>query len=248
MITKLIYYRHNNKGECAAFARTNTPFHDLTLVLDGEMEYTVDGKTCTLTADDAVYMPPESVSKRKRTETADYVSFNFTTDEPLPFPNFLKKCVGRIAQSIIHVFDSIYAQTINLSDPRFLPLFECLLLQIKMEYSIREEKPISNKIKQFVKNNLDKKITLEDISNVVFLSPNYCDRIFKQETGCSIVDYIIDKRIQYAQNLLWDLSLKLTTIAAKVGYPDYGYFCRIFKKRVGYTPLQYRKQLHSSIF
>jgi len=238
----IVYYRHNNKGICTEIFPEHFQYHDLTFVLSGEMEYAVDGKTYLLHTGDVIYIPVGQTRARKATLGVDYVSFNFSVEEKLPFPTLLKGCVEEVSLTLIHAFDGIFARTFNLSDTRFTCIFECLIKQLAVEFSVKEENPVSNKIKQYVKYHLSEKITLEDIAKDVFLSPNYCDHIFKKETGRSIVDYILEKRVEYAKNLLWDHSIKLVQVAKTVGYTDYGYFCRIFKKRTGYSPLQYRKQ------
>ena len=66
-------------------------------------------------------------------------------------------------------------------------------------------------------------------------------RDFKKEMGKSIINYLIDVRISEARNLISGSALPLSAISEKVGFEDYNYFSRIFKKRVGYTPRQYRR-------
>jgi AraC-like DNA-binding protein len=243
MITNLIYYRHNHTQPCGEIPRARCAYHELTLVLKGEITYAVDDEFFTLYAGDVIYIPTDHVRyRRKATENTDYVSFNFLASEPI-FPTFhLKGCVEDVCFSLIHAIDCVFSRTINLTDPRFSSLFESLLLQLKAELTAQTENRVSLMVKQYVKTHLAEKISLDELSKIVFLSPNYCDRIFKKETGQSIGDYILDKRVEYAKNLLWDLALPLATVAKTVGFSDYGYFCRIFKKRTGYSPLQFRKQ------
>lgn len=242
MITRLLYYRHNRTQPCMEIERQPIHYHELTLVFQGELRYIVNGEEIRLRAGDAVYIPTGKMRTRMPAEGVDYVSFNFISQE-ICLPVFhLQNCVEEAVISLVQAIDCIFSRTINLSDPRFCSLLESLILQLKAEYNANSENRISKTVKHYVKNHLAEKITLEDLSKQVFLSPNYCDRIFKQETGVSIVDYILEKRIEYAKNLLWDLSIKLTLVAKTVGFYDYAYFCRIFKKRTGFTPLQYRKR------
>ena len=242
MITELIYYRHNHTQPCAEIAPHKILYHELTLVLNGELEYGVNGEKILLRAGDAVYIPPEQMRNRKPAEGVDYVSFNFSAQKAC-FPVFyLQNCAEEVVRTLVRALDCIFLRTINLQDPRFSSIVESLILQLQAEYSASTEHRVSKAVKQYIKTHLSEKITLEDLGKQVFLSPNYCERIFKQETGSSIVDYILEKRIEYAKNLLWDQSIKLSLVAKTVGCHDYGYFCRIFKKRTGYSPLQYRKQ------
>jgi two-component system response regulator YesN len=65
--------------------------------------------------------------------------------------------------------------------------------------------------------------------------------VFKQETGLSITAYVIKKRIEKAKQLLIERVLTLPEVAERVGFSDYNYFSRVFKKEVGVSPINYRK-------
>ena len=88
-----------------------------------------------------------------------------------------------------------------------------------------------------------KRITLEDIGKLTFFSPIYCDTVFKKDTGRSIIDHLIERRIDEAKKLLSSPDLSLSKISELCGFADYNYFCRVFKKRVGVTPGAYRKTM-----
>ena len=57
----------------------------------------------------------------------------------------------------------------------------------------------------------------------------------------SIIEYVLKERIAMAKSLLMEGSLPLTKISEMVGFSDYNYFSRTFKKQTGYTPLAYKK-------
>jgi two-component system response regulator YesN len=65
--------------------------------------------------------------------------------------------------------------------------------------------------------------------------------------GRSIVDYIIEKRVEEAKKLILLDTMSLRIISDTVGFSDYNYFARTFKKRSGYTPLEYKKKFTSKI-
>ena len=97
-------------------------------------------------------------------------------------------------------------------------------------------------IDQYIEQNLGEKITVEDICKHFRISRHLLYATFENESGDSIQEYIIKKRLRKAQHLLASTNLSVGQISAKVGYTEYNYFFRIFKERVGVTPLQYRKQ------
>ena len=67
--------------------------------------------------------------------------------------------------------------------------------------------------------------------------------LLKEELGMPFSEYITSKRIQRAKELLDDESLSVDAIAREVGYKDYFYFTKVFKKAVGISPSKYRKNL-----
>lgn len=68
----------------------------------------------------------------------------------------------------------------------------------------------------------------------------YCDTVFKKETGFSIIEYFNKLKIEEAKKLIVERADSLTEIALKLGFEDYNYFSRLFKKHTGYSPKQYQ--------
>ena len=97
------------------------------------------------------------------------------------------------------------------------------------------------KITDYVSSNYSKTITLESLSEIVELSPNYISTLFYKETGTNFKDYLISVRIDKAKELLKTTQLKIYQIAHSVGYEDARYFGDIFFRIVGCLPSQYRK-------
>jgi len=81
---------------------------------------------------------------------------------------------------------------------------------------------------------------------MVYLSPPYLSRIFKQETGTPFNTYLNEVRVHKAKELLRHEEMKLIDIAEAVGFEDQSYFTKVFKKIVGLTPLHYRAQLKNT--
>lgn len=98
-------------------------------------------------------------------------------------------------------------------------------------------------VKQFVQENYASEISLEVLSKVTYLHPNYLSKIFKRETGENISDYILSYRIEQAKRLLMDPGLKIYEVAERSGFHTSKYFAALFKAEVGVTPSQYRDSL-----
>ena len=120
-------------------------------------------------------------------------------------------------------------------------LLSCILLIMKDRVRQTEYSPLTLKIMQYLQSNFSERITLDDIGRLTFFSPNYCENVFKRETGRSVIDYLLQIRMEAAKRLLSEGSLSLGAVAETVGFDDYNYFSRVFKKRTGYTPTEYKK-------
>lgn len=93
-----------------------------------------------------------------------------------------------------------------------------------------------DKIIEHLQNNYCQSINLQDLSMMVFLSPNYISRLFKKFTGLTLTDYIQNKRIEETCRLLKESDKKILTISEEVGYKDLKYFQQVFKNITGTTP------------
>ena len=80
----------------------------------------------------------------------------------------------------------------------------------------------------------------EHLSEMFYFAPDYITKIFKKETGMSFKNYIIEKRLDLARKLLQKTDDSIRDISLKVGYDNYSYFTRLFKKSFGVTPVEFR--------
>lgn len=100
-------------------------------------------------------------------------------------------------------------------------------------------------VKRWICANYNQHAELSALASMVYLTPSYLSKLFKQETGLTLTEFITDVRIKKAKQLLRSASnMKVHSIGAEVGYPDPAYFNKIFKRIVGVTPNEYKKMLH----
>ncbi|UOQ50472.1 AraC family transcriptional regulator [Gracilibacillus caseinilyticus] len=98
----------------------------------------------------------------------------------------------------------------------------------------------SERIMQWVEAHYMEPFDLERLSNELHLSKSYVSRIFKQETGSSLTEYLTIRRIKEACQLLQMTHQSIELIGESVGFGSVSYFIQIFKKMIGTTPHQYR--------
>lgn len=113
---------------------------------------------------------------------------------------------------------------------------DCCLEQKQVQYS----KPIRMS-KQYVMAHTGEAVTLEEVSEYVNMSPNYFSKLFKEKTGISFPNYVLNCKIEKSKELLRDTFMSISEISSTVGYSDVRYFSRLFAKNVGIKPSEYRK-------
>lgn len=94
---------------------------------------------------------------------------------------------------------------------------------------------------EYINENFDKKIILDDMANMCFITPGYFSKIFYKETGEKFSDYLTRLKIEKAKELLKTTNKTIQEIAIEVGFNDAGYFTRRFKSYEGIAPGHYRK-------
>lgn len=104
----------------------------------------------------------------------------------------------------------------------------------------REDK--IERVKRFVERNFQKKVTLKDAAQAVFLSPKYLSRIFKEQTRMGFNDYKLRFVLMRAKELLSKTGFTINQISDQMGYQNAESFIRIFEKLTGMTPTGYRTQ------
>lgn len=102
------------------------------------------------------------------------------------------------------------------------------------------EKNITMALK-YINSNLEKSLTLENVSQRIYLSPSYLSRIFKNYFNDNFINYINLQKIALAQEKLIFSNTPINKLAHQVGFSQTSYFTKIFKQKVGMTPSKYRK-------
>jgi len=107
----------------------------------------------------------------------------------------------------------------------------------KKKYSV----PITTCI-HFIENQLYGDITLDQLSELCHLSPNYLSSLFKKEVGISISECIQHQKIEEAKKLLTFTNYPILDIGSLLNFTDQSYFIKVFKKFTGITPKQFRNK------
>lgn len=99
------------------------------------------------------------------------------------------------------------------------------------------------KARQYVRDNVDKHIMLQDVADHVCISPGYLSALFKKQYNQNLVDYINEVKTQRACELIREGRYRIYEISYMLSFENAYYFTRVFKRHTGMTPTEYQKQL-----
>ncbi|HEY8207264.1 MAG TPA: AraC family transcriptional regulator [Myxococcaceae bacterium] len=102
-------------------------------------------------------------------------------------------------------------------------------------------RPLLAQVFQLIESRYHRPISLQDVAKEVGRSPAHLTTLVKRQTGRSVLEWIIERRMAEARRLLVETELEVGEIGQKVSYLDPGYFIRQFRRANGVTPLQWRR-------
>ncbi len=189
----------------------------------------------------------------------DREQFNLLLDrlcEQCKTQNLFVDQISAIYNQIVSVFYKYYSSSAGIGDLEHLSYdqivrscssVEQLFDRMKsfIEQLTPEEVQISNeqvkKIIDYIDVSYTEDIMLSTLSKEFNISLGYLSALIKKGTGTTYTEYVVNKRLSLAKELLHDSSLSIQDIVQRIGYKDYFHFNKLFKKHYGITPSKYRK-------
>lgn len=142
-----------------------------------------------------------------------------------------------------------FEREITLQDTDYWPcrsrscLMEILSLVLNSGSKQEEdsERKLISEVRSYLISHMDEKITISDLTREFHKNRTDLSRIFLEETGQTIMEYLKEQRIEFAAALVRGTGLPFTVIMERVGFSQYAYFSRSFKEYTGMSPSVYRK-------
>ncbi|HZG85422.1 AraC family transcriptional regulator [Paenibacillus sp.] len=117
------------------------------------------------------------------------------------------------------------------------------LMKATTQYSVKRYSPIVKIAIEYIHNNKFRKIYPKDVSRAVKVNRSYLSKIFSEQVGRTITDYIHRTKMELAIELMQSNLYRYNEIAEMLGYSSYPYFSKVFKKMYSKPPHAYMEQL-----
>ena len=265
-----LMYAGKHKVLKAPGYHSHTEWTELTVVLSGKACYRVKDETFMLEAGDILICNPgvmhQNILRPDEQPSVQFFSgftdFHFKGYEPNQFPTKTDNGVLHLSveskREVQRLCYEIQAER-EAGKPGMYFVLKAYLVQILMlivRETIEYPRNTSNgynfetygksyavkRIINYMSENFEKKISLDQIAHNMYLSPVYVSKIFKEETGESPINYLIKIRLEKAKSILErGEGGSIKSIANEVGYDDVYHFSKLFKKYYGVSPLNYKK-------
>lgn len=105
-----------------------------------------------------------------------------------------------------------------------------------------ESSPAVERTREYIHRHYMEELTLDRLAETAGISEYHLSRLFKRETGKTVVSYITDERLRIARELLAEGSLSVKEVSARSGFGDPSYFSRVFLRREGVSPTDFRRR------
>lgn len=155
------------------------------------------------------------------------------------------KKVYEIFSSIVEEFasDNLYARTLadSMASYFIIKLLRLLEGKIEIVHDVNINRQVDY-IKSYIDSNYSTDIKLEELSSLAYMNKFHLISEFKQAYRVTPIEYLILKRVEVSKGLLISTNHSMETIAHIVGFNSQSYFNQVFRKKVGFTPSQFRKK------
>ena len=242
-------------------------YHELYYIAEGRCSVFIGQRTYRLQTGDFALIPAGTLHKTDFTSHGQNTKYviSFSVDTARKIDAFLEAEISGTGIQAGKIKAPVQRQeAILLMVNRMLYEYEnrpplgislCLALLAELLISLQRyregekendgnEDPIHGRMRDvaaYLCEHAGEQITLTEVADHFALSPSHLSRIFHQETGFGIREYLIHYRIRQACDLLLNSGLTITQIADRCGFSDSNYFGDAFKKATGLSPREYRK-------
>ncbi len=207
---------------------------------EGKITCSYEGKTCAINPNHIVFLPKTESCIMRVDETGVFVLINFLCDEivcdtivSVPIKN-VEPYLADFKK--FEMFFQIKEKRLEIMSV-FYKMMQRISAEMSNSYGI-----LQSALKHLEENLFRVDLSIAELAGQCNMSEVYFRKLFLAQTGTSPKQYILDARIERAKQLLSDGVLKVGAVADKCGFANQYNFSRVFRKKTGLTPTEYRKQ------
>ena len=247
--------REGNRNEGRIFENHCHPEYELIAVLEGNVSVVIEGRKSTLRHGEAAIIPPLCYHSIYTDGKGDYKRVTaLFAEELIPremAEDFLAKTRSSLVishRSLSPILSSLHETMLEGEIAKYESLIESCIVQILYLHTYRtsrscegETHPRVKLITEYIDSHITEKITLDDISQELFVSKSTLCHIFRDEMKISVKQYIIQKKLSYAARLIGE-GASTASAASAIGYENYANFYKVYKKTFGSSPRSIRSK------
>lgn len=242
-------------------------FLEISIVLEGQANYTIEEQEFQLNAGQIMlFNPGTHHGEEQRTGTYSHqlhigltnISLDGLKRNHLP----TKKAILNLGEYQWEFLDKAWRPVKEYSEeqPEFQLMVKALIIEmlvlilrslekvqdntvtLALSKNAKRKQYLVNHAIYYLENHHTQEITLEQLADTLYVSPTYLSKVFKESTGMSPINYLIQVRLKHAKELLANEQLTIREISQAVGYQDAYHFSKLFKKYYGVSPSQLAKK------
>jgi len=228
-------------------------FYEIYFLLKGNRTIFLGEKSFPVSAGSVLLIPPHTLHKTMGNAPSErvniYISEDCLTQENLQFVQdaanahiFLNEETAGVLRALLTAAATQTPQSDNLQAIANATL--CYLKSSQMTKSTPTYSMELEKIVRYMNEHYQENITIDDLCARFYISKNSLFRLFHRYLQCTVVEYLLTLRLNHAKNYLVTTQMGMERIAAACGFNSANYFSLIFKKKMGVSPLHYRKTHH----
>ena len=239
LVDSILQFANTKTDHCVEIPAFAIPYYDLTFVLDGTMVYYANEKKYTLRKNDAMLLLPGTVRAREGAKgNFRYVSYNFffLPGKQISLPEYMPGIVTEEIRKLLAAFPFPNLLNRNYDQEKCASVLNAVLYEMIRLNEQVSVNPYIQKMFRYVAMHITEPISLCDLCQEVRLSKEYGAWLFKHETGKTAVSYVQEQKMLVAREMILRGEMSLQNIALYLGYSNYNYFSRLYKKVFHYSP------------
>lgn len=256
---KLLYVSTSKyEGEWQSHPHTHH-FSELFYVIDGKGDFIAEDTRFPIKENDLIIVNPhvEHTEKSVNANPLEYIVFGiegltFRFEEQLQCQNYALLNYGEDKEKLIFLLKILIEEMENKNQDYEIicrDLTKVFLSFLARDQQVSLSQTLDTKMskecgvaKRYIDSNYGDNITLDSLAALTHMNKFYLVHSFTKFTGLSPINYLTQKRVQVSMDLLASTNYSIAQISSSVGFSSQSYFSQVFRKTLGMTPVQYRKQ------